>query len=811
VITGIAASAALAEVSPSSTITTSSTTLYWSGQGAPGGVLGTPLCGADANPGSNPVHYPNGGDANNYELWIFTSDGSGTVTGSPTLTVNGKPYVNVWQTSSSTWQIVTPYIDPSTITLPDAQGNGGSEFARFVVNNPGGGDWTLKISHGCAGTITPPPPAAEAPIIGKTAKGTFDTAYQWGITKTVDQNRFNTAGDATAHYTVNVTHDAGTNSNYKVSGDITVNDPNSAPVNITGLTDTLAGGSPQDVSGGVTQLQPGDNHFPYSFDLGNTAPSSTTLDDTATVSWGQQPVDGTSGLAAGSKDASANTGAFQGHVTDATASLTDLGAPAGTLPDTVSVGDFPAGPAGKDFAYPVTYTDPAGTCTDHKNTATVTPSDSGDAGAHSADQTVTVCVGADLTVSKTAAPSFDRTYTWGITKAVDQALFKLPNGTATANYTVGVTHDNGTDGNWKVKGVITVTNPNNWENITLQSLTDAIDNNGSATCTVDTSGDPSLSIPKNGSVDFPYTCAYPSSGPTAATGHNMATATWNSAATSTPTGTASGKHDATFGDPTNIIDGSVSVNDTLHGSLGTVKYTDPSPTNLTYSNTFKVPGHGCQSFPNIATFTTDSGKTGSASQTVQVCRTPLQTGALTMGFWHNKNGQGIISSQAKTGTCPSATWLRQYNPFSDLSATATCAQVASYDLSVFNNASASSTSMNAMLKAQMLSTALDVYFSDSSLGGNKILAPSPVGAENIDLTQICKMIDGSGGTATCSGTYEDASPEFSGSPKTVSDMLAYAASQSDSGGVHWYGNVKATQQYAKDAFDAINNQVAFGA
>jgi hypothetical protein len=39
--------------------------------------------------------------------------------------------------------------------------------------------------------------------------------------------------------------------------------------------------------------------------------------------------------------------------------------------------------------------------------------------------------------------------------------------------------------------------------------------------------------------------------------------------------------------------------------------------------------------------------------------------------------------------------------------------------------------------------------------------------------------------------------------------LAYAASQSNVGGSTWYGNVKATQELAKDAFDAINNQVAF--
>lgn len=40
-------------------------------------------------------------------------------------------------------------------------------------------------------------------------------------------------------------------------------------------------------------------------------------------------------------------------------------------------------------------------------------------------------------------------------------------------------------------------------------------------------------------------------------------------------------------------------------------------------------------------------------------------------------------------------------------------------------------------------------------------------------------------------------------------MLAYAASQSNVGGGTWYGNVKSVQECAKNAFDAINNQVAF--
>jgi hypothetical protein len=41
-------------------------------------------------------------------------------------------------------------------------------------------------------------------------------------------------------------------------------------------------------------------------------------------------------------------------------------------------------------------------------------------------------------------------------------------------------------------------------------------------------------------------------------------------------------------------------------------------------------------------------------------------------------------------------------------------------------------------------------------------------------------------------------------------MLTYAANQSNIDGSTWYGQDKANQVKTKDAFDAINNQVALG-
>src|SRR5206468_7438274 len=198
-----------------------------------------------------------------------------------------------------------------------------------------------------------------------------------------------------------------------------------------------------------------------------------------------------------------------------------------------------------------------------------------------------------------------------------------------------------------------------------------------------------------------------------------------------------------------------------------------------------------------------------ATRTVTLCNTT--TGALTMGFWQNKNGQAIITSGAAVSTvCKSGTWLRGYLPFQDLSATATCAAVGTYVTNIIKSANASGAAMNAMLKGQMLATALDVYFSDPALGGNKINAAQPLGLVTIDLTKVCKMIDNSStGSGSCSGITVNASSAFGGATAlTVSQLLAYAASQSNAGGSTWYANVKATQELAKNTFDEINNQVA---
>jgi hypothetical protein len=609
-LVGLGARAALAatsDVSPG-TVQAETTTLYWSGQGTPVNQL----CGPDADFGAGAA--PNGATPNSYLLWIFTTDGGG-ISGSPTLSVNGTQYTGAFNPgaqnpdgSTGAWQIVTPYIDPATIAQadPKTQSSTGDAFVNFAVADTGNGKWVLTISHGCAG-----PNAAAAPTVTKTAAGTYDNKYTWTVTKSADTSTVYSAGggpSSPVNYTVHVTHGAVAAGNVKVTGTITVTNPNPTDsVPITGVTDTLSDGTVCAVTGAPSSLPPGATQLAYECDL--TALPATGPTNTVVVSWGGRtlPHDGT--LAAGSASFTTPQIAFTPTTVDSCISVSDP-------LDPTSPHQFCAGQSGDpnfSFGYPATFTGPAGTCSTDQNTATGTTNTTGTK-VDSNTVTVTDCQGGDLTVTKTATPSFTRTYTWGIAKAVDQGGAVDTSGPATFHYTVSLTHDNGTDSNWLVTGVITVTNPNDWEAVTA-NVTDAIDNGG--TCTV--TGGTNVSVPASGSVNLPYTCTY-AKAPSPASGTNTATVTWDSTAASTPDGAATGTAAADFSSASpNIVDGMVSVTDSLGGPLGTVSYTDPSPKTFTYPITFTDPAGTCTTHPNTAIFTTNTGKTGTASQSVTVC------------------------------------------------------------------------------------------------------------------------------------------------------------------------------------------------
>jgi hypothetical protein len=450
------------------------------------------------------------------------------------------------------------------------------------------------------------------------------------------------------------------------------------------------------------------------------------------------------------------------------------------------------------------------------------------------------CHGAPLSVVKDANPAFTREFNWSILKSVDvcQVTLLTPNGCQTThsettlNYKVKVTKDGGTDSGWEVAGTITIFNPNESE-ATGVSVSDVVTDPASkpaGSCDINKSGGSPYSVgavAAETEVELAYACTFATKPTYNADYTNTATVEWAAESVNTEASKESFDVPFQFTTPTKVVHNSVSLSDlytatqlptgsaTLEGTLPSGEVSASSE--LEYAYRVKVP-YGCLKLDNTASFTVtdkdaDTDDTGSSSVTAKVCRVPASTGALTMGFWQNKNGQGIISA-ANQGNL--GTWLRAFHPFSDAPSTG----LGAYVTGIIKAATCSSTTKtcNTMLRAQMLATALDVYFSDAGLGGNKIGAfnglgsnQKPIGGVAIDLTQICQMIDGSG-SSSCSGAYENVSAAFGGATSlTVLQMLSYQNTSDPLAdmGAKWYEQCKAKQVLAKDAFDAINNGVAF--
>jgi hypothetical protein len=421
--------------------------------------------------------------------------------------------------------------------------------------------------------------------------------------------------------------------------------------------------------------------------------------------------------------------------------------------------------------------------------------------------------GDPLVVTKDADGDYELAYDWGIDKTDDKAdtVYGNSPGTVTANYKVTLSHNSPTPENVTVTGTINVFNPND-NDFSGVDVTDVLSDG--TVCTVTGGNDASV---EPGDNYFDYSCSL-ATRPEAQL-DNTATATWpdQSEGQFTPGDAASFTFTSIDFEPPTKFDECVDVSDLFDSNdpldaenLGEVCAGDEDLT-FEYPRNLAVPETGCYSYDNTATYvSTDEGETpetGSDSASVQVCRTFADTGARTMGFWQNKNGQGIIKGGPSTaGTCNVTTWLRQWNPYKDLTANS-CADAARYVLGVVKAAEASGASMNKMLKAQMLATSLDVYYTGPGkyVGAQKFLPSAAIGPVVIDLNHVCAN------PSTCS-SFQDVGAAFGGADAlSVKQLITYASEQSAVGGNPWYANVKATQGLAKNTFDAINNEKAYAA
>lgn len=481
--------------------------------------------------------------------------------------------------------------------------------------------------------------------VTKDATPSFSRNYTWSIEKSVSPttiDMFDGAPEADVDWTITPHRSAPSDSNYAVTGTITISNPAPMPADDVAVADVVSTGisAAVDCGSGATTVDvpaasggnPGTATCSYSASL----PDGATRTNTATATLFGEDYTGT---------ASVNFSGVTPTTTNETAQVTD---------PTVGVDEDAVD------GEPI-HVDGGATCPNdegkHDNTATVTPDDGGPADTADASYTVN-CYG--LSVSKTATTTFSRDYDWGIAKSrfiteqesdadSDPGTLDLaPGQTFTATYHVVVTQTTSTDSAWAVSGTITITNdaPIDAEDVVVSDLISPDSLAATVDCDDVTAGDQDMvDVAANSSVE----CSYAADLTDASARTNVATATLNDVDYD------STAVDVTFDDTPDVqidecidvVDDNGTPADTSDDSdLGTVCLDDLDGNGQeTLTATIDIgPYEACTTTQvvNTASFTTaddenDTDESGSSSYTINV-DVPCPEGCtLTQGYWKTHN------------------------------------------------------------------------------------------------------------------------------------------------------------------------------
>ncbi|MBM3677301.1 MAG: hypothetical protein FJW96_05375 [Actinobacteria bacterium] len=287
-----------------------------------------------------------------------------------------------------------------------------------------------------------------------------------------------------------------------------------------------------------------------------------------------------------------------------------------------------------------------GTSTKITNKATLTETNSGTVRESTAELNRN-CY--ELTVTKDAATSLKRKWTWQIVKDGDQTQIDIQNGQSfVVNYTVTPSATSA-DSNWAVAGKITVSNlaPISAE---ITSVADIV--SAGLAATVDCAVTFPYTISAGGKLECTYIRALPDgtdrTNTAAASLQNYA---YNAAGTGTKSGTTdfSGTANVAFGSATiEEIDECVGVTDDNGPLIDLVLDTELCASELPKSYQYNVDlglayegKCGQNTHKNIASFlTNDTATTGSDDHTVVVNITCQLGCTLTQGYWKTHSAKG---------------------------------------------------------------------------------------------------------------------------------------------------------------------------
>lgn len=537
---------------------------------------------------------------------------------------------------------VTYSVAPSTITLTETDLPAGWNLSDITCTDNGAIRTDLAISFELSDnekvtcTFVNNKTTYKDLTLQKDVKATFDRDYDWQLEKSLADGQQATVKSSDTgvevDYNVTATASDAQDSNFDLTGTITVNNPNDASMSGVTLADQLngancvisLGGSP--ISNPVT-VAPGETVYTYSCDLPDTTSASSSGTNTVSATWDADLYYGTDGEATASADYDFAT--VTPTVTDDEVTVTDSEFDLSSVEggNIVTVEDSP-----KTFAYSITWEGVLGQCSDYVNTASLAEDDGQ---VLTDDASVEVCLGQDLNITKNVVSSFNRSYDWSITKdAIGEQPYTADpeTGEFTAEYSVTVTPESYSDSDWAMSGRITVENPNDWQSVSA-TVTDQVDVGGGAVCTIGgvtdhpeiTDADPSASgfqveLAAGQTLSFDYSCTFESK--PNYEGSNTAEVAWSADESFTASGDAQEVVPVDADDWTQTpLNDTVEVTDTVHefDPAWIIRYSD-GPQTKTYSYTWTVDEAGtCQTFMNTATITGSHQLIKSDDAEVQGC------------------------------------------------------------------------------------------------------------------------------------------------------------------------------------------------
>ena len=460
-------------------------------------------------------------------------------------------------------------------------------------------------------------PIIHALVIDKTVNVSYDRTWEWDVNKSSTTTALTLMPSATStvNYDVNVIATS-TDSDWTVSGEITIHNPNIMAAVITSVSDVV---------GTTTASTTCDVVFPYTL-----GPDETLVCDyTAVVPAGDTTnvatvVTQSTGLVPGdSVQKSVTAVSATTNEVDDTATLNDdkYGVINGTLVATSTPYTFPYSLVVGLYANSGDY--------EFENIATVT---AGDTKATSSDNHVvdiTVPVIDPLHIDKTVNVDYNRTWVWDVDKISTTTTLTLETGeTSMVNYDLTVTATS-TDSNWTVSGEITIHNPNIMAAV-IESVSDVV-----GTTTASTTCD----------VVFPYTlgaeetliCKYTVVVPA---GNTTNTATVVTDSTKYVPGNSVQK-DVIGSLPTTYTDETATLNDNKYSVINGTLVATSTPYYFDYALLVgPYANSGDYEFENIATVTAGDTKATSSDNHVIDVNVLVATCTYTQGYWKTHSYYG---------------------------------------------------------------------------------------------------------------------------------------------------------------------------